>query len=286
MSITKRILIACIHYPVASGRYIAMALRRMGYDVRTTGPTTGNRIWGIEVDARYTWKPDEPEEGWTPDLIITADSAYTIPDRPDWTCPHILWGQDNHASDYRLREWDAMFLCHTWGARMNEPNAYWLPPCYDPSMCYDAGLTRDIDVTLIGYPYQERIELAEAFQAGGLKTHFGMGAVYDEYREIYNRTKIALNWSHGDITNRIFEAAAMGCCVLTNPCHDLDKMGLCPGVELWTYIDTPGAIRSAQQLIETGNWQKVAQAGRQAGAPHTWDNRAAFVLETMGAKSQ
>ena len=29
------ILITCIHYPIASGRYMARAFRRLGHDVRT-----------------------------------------------------------------------------------------------------------------------------------------------------------------------------------------------------------------------------------------------------------
>ena len=69
-----KILIACIHYPSASGRFIARAFRRLGHDVRTTGPSTGAGIWGIEVDPRWIWTPDfDPDGAWKPELIITAE---------------------------------------------------------------------------------------------------------------------------------------------------------------------------------------------------------------------
>jgi len=42
-----RVLVVCIHYPVASGRYMVDALKRMGHDVRSIGPSTGAQIWGM-----------------------------------------------------------------------------------------------------------------------------------------------------------------------------------------------------------------------------------------------
>src|SRR3990172_11400605 len=140
-----KILVAAIHYPVASGRFIANALRRLGHDVRTVGPYTANQIWGIEVDPKWNWEPtyriSKSMEGldletlvsiadWRPDLIIAADSAFKL---HSVGAPHILIGQDNPVRDYQMRKWDAMFLCHTWGSRVDEPNAFWLPPCYDPT---------------------------------------------------------------------------------------------------------------------------------------------------------
>ena len=110
-----RILIAAIHYPVASGRYIARALKRMGHDVKTVGPNMGNKVWGILVPMRHVWIPDasNPDNDgfvhgvggyldyvawealgeWKPDLVITADSAFsirsfTLDDKLDM--PHII----------------------------------------------------------------------------------------------------------------------------------------------------------------------------------------------------
>ena len=290
-----RILIACIHYPVCSGRFIRRALERLGHDVKTAGPYTANQIWGMEIDARYNWLPDfidgtdegrelsptgDDDPDWYPDLIITADSAYTL--TADWERPHILWGQDNHVRDYRFREWKAMFLCHTWGARMDEPNAHWLPPCYDPMMCTDLGRERDIDVTMVGYPYPDRQQIVQELANAGLKVQAGIGAVYDEYNALYNRSKIGFVKSNcGDVTNRVFENMAQGCCVLADEARDFSRLGLIPYRDYWPYRDAQDAVKQARHLIESGLWQTIARQGKIAGEPHTWDARAQMVLETV-----
>ena len=57
------ILIVCIHYPVASGRYLLEAFKRLGHDARSVGPMTGTAIWGMEIDERYVWHPDYMIDG-------------------------------------------------------------------------------------------------------------------------------------------------------------------------------------------------------------------------------
>jgi len=117
------VLIACLHYPVASGRYLARAFRRLGHEVKTVGPAMGRQVWGMEVDARHVWEPDALNplaDTWEPDLVLTSDSAYTTSfyDSPP-TIPHVLYGVDNHVRDYRelptetghhRSDWDYKFL--------------------------------------------------------------------------------------------------------------------------------------------------------------------------------
>src|SRR3990172_9913739 len=145
---TFKILIAAVHYPVASGRYIADAFRRLGHDVKTVGPFTGADIWGVKVDSRYVWIPnwvqfddgrivgnsDVDSVEWEPDLLVIADSAYMI---DNVGCPAVVWGVDNHCRDYSQFKANALFLAHSWGARMSEPNAHWLPCAYDPHHFFD-----------------------------------------------------------------------------------------------------------------------------------------------------
>lgn len=300
-----RILVACVHYSVSSGRFITRALKRLGHDVMTVGPAPGRMIWGIEVEKRWEWMPDLAVGGeahsytaaeaveilwqsrrWRPELIVTADSAWTLAgDLAD--CPHVLWGQDNHVRDYQLRRWDAMFLAHSWGARIGEPNAFWLPPCYDGSICRDLELpVRDLDVVLVGYPYDSRVEILEGLRAAGLNVLGSIGALMDVYNALYNRGKIALvKSSCGDLGNRFFENMAQGCCVLADRVGDAEKLGFVAGVDYWPY-DTPAeAVREAQMLLETGRWRDVAAAGKRkvlAGG-HRWDDRALRMLETLYA---
>ena len=71
-----KLLILAIHWPVASGRYVLDALRRMGHDARSAGPVPEppNAIWGGQVDPRHIWTPSEIDEGWTPDAVLIMDS--------------------------------------------------------------------------------------------------------------------------------------------------------------------------------------------------------------------
>lgn len=297
-----KILVVAVHYPVASGRFIRDALWRLGHEVKTIGPCTGNQIWGLTVADQWVWTPDildQPVEGgafppaasvkyvlgnWVPDLVITADSAYTI--LGDMGCPHVLWGQDNHVRDYRLRDWDAMFLAHSWGARMDEEHSYWLPPCYDPVVCTDLGRERDLDVLMLGFPYGPRQAILNAIGESGLKAAGGLGPLFDEYNELYNRAKIAfVKSSNGDVTNRLLENMAQGCCVLADRVVDAAAMGLVAGVDYWPYATQDEAVREAQMLISTGKWKEIAANGKRrvrAGG-YTWDARALRMLETVFA---
>jgi hypothetical protein len=284
------ILVACIHYPVCSGRYIAAALRRLGHEVRTVGPTTGADIWGMSVDMKWAWTPDYadpalvPWDAWPPDLVITADSGYSIAGR--LPCPHAVWGQDNHVRDYRLpgAEFDALFLAHSWGQRMGEPNAHWLPPCHDPTVCTDLRLERDLDVVMVGYPYAERMAMVQALAAAGLKVVAVLGAVYDDYNTLYNRAKIALVRSiAGDVTNRVFENAAQGCCVLADRARDFEKLDWRAYRDYVPYSDAADLAHKATSLLQGGKWREYAQLGQMKARQHTWDARCQTLLKTVFA---
>lgn len=281
-----KILVTCIHYPVASGRYITWAFKRLGHDVRSHGPSTGNQIWGGAVDEKWAWFGDyDPSGNWRPDLIVAAESAYFAGSVPGLVgVPTVLWGQDNHTRDYRFTEgdYDALFLAHSWAHRMDEPNAYWLPPCYDPEYCRDLGLERDLDVVMVGYPYPERVTLIEALRAAGLKVIGGLGLVYDEYNALYNRAKIAfVKSSQGDVTNRVFENAAQGCCVLADRAKDFDKLDWKPYRDYVPYDDADDLVRKATALVQADKWREYAMLGQAAAQPHTWEARAREVLRVV-----
>jgi hypothetical protein len=251
-------------------------------------------IWGLQVEAKWEWKPDylweistfptmnevlHWRDDWQPDLIITADSAFTITGR-EFT-PHILWGMDNHVRDYWPREiqFDRMYLAHSWGHRIQEPNAYWLPPCYDPEAHTDLSLKRDIDVAMVGYPYNERVEIINAMRVAGFNVFASIGALWDEYNAIYNRAKIALVKSiYGDLTQRFFENMAQGCCVLADKVQDADKLGFRPGEHYIAYQSVTGAVEMAKGLLESGEWAEVARRGQEYVRPHTWDERAKMAI--------
>jgi hypothetical protein len=275
-----KILITAIHYPVASGRYMADAFRRLGHEVQTYGASTGANIWGIKVDERHEWKANH-DPVFRPDVLINADSGRQP--EGEFDMPVVLWGVDNHVRDYAGRDYDAMFLAHSWGARMNEPNAHWLPCAYDPTHFFDAGLERRNDVAIIGVPYEARQEIVLHMQAAGLNVYHGLGAVYDEYNAIYNTAKIALVKSAcGDLAQRFFENMAQGCCVLTDFTPDAIKLGFKPYEDFWLYNGPDEATAAAKWLIDSGEWQRIARNGYNKVQGHTWDNRAAQLLKVLG----
>ena len=290
-----KILIVCIHYPVASGRYIARAFKRLGHDVRTIGPTTGAEIWDIKVDERWAWRPDcnVAEDStstllellrameWTPDLVISADCEWTL--QGDAPCPHVVWGVDNHVRDYRLREWDAMFLAHSSGARMGEPNVHWLPCAFDPEAHSDLGLVRDIDVVMIsGAPNPERVTIMQAMERAGVKAFAATGLLWEDYNTVYNRAKIALVKSiNGDVAQRVFENMSQGCCVLMDVCPDLPKLGFYEWVHYVPFDSVDEAVRVAKSLLRSNEWRRIAAKGAVQVLSHTWDNRARHLLATV-----
>ena len=286
-----KILIACIHYPSASGRFIARAFRRLGHDVRPTGPSTGAGIWGIEVDPRWIWTPDfDPAmdswqldgADWNPDLMITADSGYIFDWVPRKPTPHILWGVDNHVRDYQGRIYDAMFFAHNWGYRIGEPNTHWLPPAYDPETHVDFHRERDIPVGMMAVPYHSRQAMADRFAQMGLPLVAGVGMLWDDYRDWYNRVKVAVLKSvMGDLTQRFFECMAMGCAVLCDHPKDAEALGFRAYIDYLPYYDDDDAVEKARRLLENGRWVEFALRGQKTVRPHTWDARALELLRTV-----
>ncbi len=280
-----KILITCIHYPVASGRYIARAFKRLGHDVKSYGPYTGNGIWGMQVDPRHIWMPDyEPGDDWQPDLSITADSAYQLDMKFD--CPKVLWGVDNHVRDYAdYQDYDAMFFSHSWGQRMTEANTYWLPAAYDPECHYDLGDMRPVDVGFIGVIYPERNNILKAIVEAGIGVAVTTGLLWEDYNVAYNRCKIAFVKSVcGDLTQRFLENMAQGCCVLADETIDAGKLNFMPGIDYMPYRSTLDAVGKVKSLLATGDYKHIAAAGKEKAKPHTWDARAQFVIDTIGLK--
>jgi hypothetical protein len=281
-----RVLVLCIHYPVASGRYIADALRRMGHDVKTSGQTTGNDIWGIKVDPQYVWVPDNPTQEWEPDLVIVADSAITLikADLP-FTAPIVVWGVDSHVRDYRGIEADHLFLAHGHGLRMGEENVTWLPCAYDPEWFTPSPIAwadRRYDATLAGVMYASRLELVhEVLHIPNVKVAYGMGAIYDAYRDVYHNTRVSLVRSAaGDVAQRVWETAAMGCLVLMDDCPDCEALGLVDGVNCLIYHSTADAVDKLRWVMaHPEEAEAIAQAGQAWAKPGTWDARAQVIID-------
>jgi len=305
---TINILIAAIHYPVASGRYMADAFRRIGCDVRTIGPTQGPHIWGVDVDPRYEWEPNytagdlygdyglkgtlEKFDGWKADLIVCMDSAFTLQgERGDYPAPKVLYGVDNHLKTYNRKgeRYDHKFLAHHDGPALpvcDCGDQTWLPCAYDPVWFTPSQIPieqRAYDVLLVGWPTPERQEIVEAMKDAGIAVFATLGAIYRDYRAMYHNAKISLCRSaEKDVAQRVFETAAMGCALLANRVPDLSRLGAREHEHYAPFTKTAEAISEAKRLLsDPAELERLALAGQAWAAPHTWDARAKTILETM-----
>jgi hypothetical protein len=317
MSQKPKILITAIHWAVASGRYMEAAFRRVGCDVKTCGPFVGNEIWGIHLANKYIWQPDvittfgvifdagikgalrplDEKYKWRPDLIVNMDSAFdVIGSREDYPCPKVLYAVDNHVRNYvRTSDswYDHYFLAHHDGPALpvdpKREDMTWLPCGYDPLVFTPSPVPladRQYDVALLGYPYPERQAIIGAMKEAGLSVYGSLGPLYEEYRDIYHQARISLCVSAaGDVAQRVFETAAMGCAILTDPLADLSRLGAREGKHYVSYRGTNEAVAKAKELLRyPARLEDITSAGQALFAPGTWDARARVILDWLSKR--
>jgi spore maturation protein CgeB len=140
------------------------------------------------------------------------------------------------------------------------------------------------DVALIGMLYPNRIQLRDALNAAGYQTMFANGAVFDEARALYGQSRIGVSWSSlQDLIARVFEIMAMGLVPIINRVPDLPlhfKEG-----EHYLGFDTVSEALEKVKLVkenpEIGD--TIIANAKLAVAPHNYDNRVKFILETIDA---
>lgn len=286
-----RVLIIAIHYPVASGRYAVDALRRLGHDVRSIGPSTGNQIWGMTVDEKYVWIGQEPEDGWEPELVIAMDGNLAVPRL--YPCPTVVYGVDSHVRDYRnIADPDHYFLSHkaVCCCPWNDDIMTFVPCGYDP-VAFTPGKPwqeRELDAACIGVLYGQRAELLYAVLSGipEVKVAYGTGPIYDQYAAIYQNSRISLvRSSASDVAIRVWESSAMGCLVLMDDCPDCEALGLVDGENCLIYHDTNEAVAKAQWALSNPvEAEQIAATGQVWAQDGTWDKRLQVIIDWAEAQ--
>lgn len=295
-----KILILATHWPVASGRYMKRAFQRLGHDVRSMGEPKGNAVWGITVDPRHGWVPDYPAPEalrgfWRPDLVLQMDTEIMYADKVCPGVPHAIFSVDNHVRDIvhgGYPRFDKYFMAHHEGPARpvcEECGHVWLPCAYDPTVFTPSPIPmeqRPYDVAMIGYPYERRVKLAEAMRDAGLNVCAGLGPLYDQFAAVYHHAKISLCVSAaGDVAQRVFETAAMNCAILTDPCHDFDRLGFVDGRHGAIFKRDSDAVDMAKAMLSDLNaLDDMATTSTWWAIPNTWDARAQTILDTMEIK--
>ena len=114
----------------------------------------------------------------------------------------------------------------------------------------------------------------------GYEVHYSIGEIYDDYRLLYNQSRIALSWSTLlDMPARVWEAFGLGNLLLTNRVPDLPTFF----VENEHYL----AFDTVEEGVEKADWalknwdeaQKIAEAGHRKVNGNSWDKRVQQLLE-------
>lgn len=285
-----RILIIANHYVVCSGRYMADAFTRLGHDVCHVGPNMDTQIWGLTLPEQYAWMPEPGEVDCNANLTIIADSDRALLTRMAnhaMPTPVVIWGVDNHVRRYNLYPdqkpgFERYFLAHHDGPAqaVRQADEEWLPCGYDPALHVPSPIPwaeRDYDVAVVGVMYPNRIRLVNELRAAGVKVFAATGLVYDQYVEAYHNARISLCASIcGDVAQRVFETAAMGCVVMSDPCADFQRLR--PN-GIWLY-DLRDAVRDVRTILSDPALAEANVMQSMAWVKgHTWDARAARIVD-------
>jgi hypothetical protein len=276
------ILILANHWPIASGRYVRDALRRLGHTVYTDGPAMGTRVWGLTLPPWTEWTPEPlPKPTWA-DLSIVMDSDPAILDQSrvlkDVSSRTVVWGVDDHVRDYRRPWFDHYYLAHLHPSIMP-----WLPdmthvPCgYDPVLFTPSPIPfeeRRYDVAILGVMYPDRLRAVDELRGSGLKVIAGCGLVGESYVQAHHDSRVALCLpATNDVAMRVMECAAMGNMVMTPWLPDFQKLrprGL--------YLVRAG-VPLADQVRDAMNHAEHIPEAQAWAANYTWDKLALQVLE-------
>lgn len=300
-----KVIISGIFYPVAMLHYFRRAFkRREDVELWTVGPFTGAHIpWGggMDLPIRYVISPDfalpanalhvhlpvqmiADKIPWKPDLWLQIDAGWRFSSRPPGeiiahvqTDPHVLKAQYLIAKQYS----DFVFCMQT--PYILDKEIY-LPYAYDPTLHYSEDREKIYDACMIGLQYQQRVDFINRLRGKGYKVFSDLGIVYDDYREKYNQSKIALSWSSlQDLPTRVFEYMGMKVPVVTNRIPDLESL-FEEGEHYLGFDNLTEAVDQFETAIE--NYELSLEMAERAyeivKEKHTWDHRVQQILEDVG----
>jgi spore maturation protein CgeB len=155
-----------------------------------------------------------------PDLWINVDAGYNVM-RTRLDCQVVNVFTDDHVLDYAFQrtQADINFNMHQHFAK---PGDRILPYCASEIFHYPEDVEKEYDVCLIGLHYPERNKLINSLKGMGMSVYYDLGPAYHDYRELYNKSRVAISWSSkGDLIARVFEMMAMKLPLVTDRVPDL-----------------------------------------------------------------
>ena len=301
-----KVLCSQLFYPVTIGRHIIEELQeRDDIEIKTVGPSYSNWIpWngGMTLPAKYAFNPDYviPTRGntvsisfaenmlgnWQPDVILQLDAGFHFTGRPKHgfnvqykSDPHALTDFYNQVSG----DFDLIFCSQT--PYIQEGEVY-MPYAYSDKWFYPEPQEKLYDACLIGIPYSQRVGLANALKQAGINVFMGQGIVFDDYRKVYNQSKVALSWSSLlDTPMRVYEAMGMKLPLVANRTPDLMNQ-FNDGPEFLSFDTANEAVDQVQWLLNNPDEaEQIARSGyASAKFKYTWKERVNDMLEAIKEK--
>ena len=312
---SMKIVVSYLGYPLTMATWFIRALqRRKDVELTRVAPYTGTWIpWskpdtdprlGMNVSSKYL---DPPEIALPQsmanihlhpqmlvdklpkdiDLWLQIDAGWHLSVRPPAkivalieTDPHVLKRWYDLPKSYS----DFTFCMQS---NYMEKDEIYLPYAYDPTVHYPIKTLypheKEYDVCLVGLLYPQRAALINKLRSDGLSVFYDIGLIFDDYNEVYNKSRIALSWSTlDDLPARVWEGMAMGLPVVTNRVPDLKHFF----VEDEDYIGFDDLEEARWQVLRlTRNSlleSLIGDHGKETVEPHTYDARIQTILETVG----
>lgn len=291
-----KVLLAYRYHEWVTGRWLEAALKTLGHDVRTLGPTIGERTLDIptsgpRLDVEGTFL-QLAKEGWEADCFVMVDSGTLYPFGVSrLPCPTVFFGTD---PDLAPRYTGALSRLFDVGVVSQKGDRWifeqagcrtvlWIPYALHPPMLTDAPRADDYDVVLIGSPYPQRLEAERRLSR---EFRFFLGYIPPEDQcQMYRSGRIGLNVSRrGEINSRTFEIMAFGVPLLTDtdPRHGLLDL-FEDGHHLITFSSLDECESLVRKLVKDRAWRdEISAAGRaEVLANHTWKNRAETLMASI-----
>jgi Uncharacterized protein conserved in bacteria len=300
-----KIVFTQIFYPLTMGSYFLAALEaRDDVELYTVGPFSGTWIpWlgGMNLPQRYVKVPDFPMNidlaqrsadptilesklPWKPDLWFGVDAGFYWNRKPkDGKVIYI--GTDPHVLNYADRRTKCDIFYNMQKCYLAPGDTY-LPYAYSKKWHYPVQHDEyEFDVCCIGAPYQHRNEQIQRLRSKGLRVYYEVGPVFNEYREIFTRSKIGLNWSTmNDLNARHFELPAMKVPMVASWVPDANLF-FKTGDDYFAFKSLDDSLFNIDYLLNHDKERlEMAEHAYQTvtEAKHSYEDRVEMVLKDTG----
>jgi hypothetical protein len=288
-----RISIGYRYFASALGFHLERALSGAGCDIEYVGLASHGRAGFSETDTpvldqtgAYLWI--DPAGRYFPRGIADLDTL---------TACYIVDAHLGHWREQVARFFDVVFLAQKrylelYKRQLGHDQVYWLPLAAAGDAHKDHALPRIYDIGFAGNIDRAHQHTPRARRIALLREKFSLnpemsGLSPEQVGRVYSQSKLVFNTSiAGDATMRLFEGAACGAAVLTDPiAPENGAADLFGDDEIAVYRDDAELLARADQLLrDDALCERIARAGQtRVLSQHLYSHRAAQMLRILQA---